>query len=247
MSIERLLPVELGQGRIRYAQGIKAGRWVFVTGCMAQNFTDGIAPDVIAGSMPHGGLPKREKEAGLVFDHIARVLSEAGTDLSNLVRTDQYYTSVEAVPPYQAVRRQKLGQLIPPSTSIAMQGFVLPDEPTETAVLRVLETETGWKLGEAESDSVMAGYIYDSRQTDHAWVEIEAFLFCFDKSETPSSFPSGGEFEELVWCPLDADSVNQLPSQEAILARAAVKQLATSGRMDESRASDLLAATGKDA
>ena len=48
MSIEPLLPVELGHGKIRYAQGIKAGRWVFVTGCMAQNFADGIAPEILA-------------------------------------------------------------------------------------------------------------------------------------------------------------------------------------------------------
>ena len=63
MSIEPLLPVELGHGKIRYAQGIKAGRWVFVTGCMAQNFADGIAPEILARDIPHADLPKREKEA----------------------------------------------------------------------------------------------------------------------------------------------------------------------------------------
>jgi enamine deaminase RidA (YjgF/YER057c/UK114 family) len=127
MTIEHLSTVELGPGKIRYAQGVKAGRWVFVTGCMAQDYASGIAPDVMAASLPHGGLPKREKEAGLIFDHMARILGEAGTDLTNLVRTDQYYTTVDAVPPYQAVRRQTLGRLIPPSTSIAMQRFPLPE------------------------------------------------------------------------------------------------------------------------
>lgn len=126
MSIEPLLPVELGRGKIRYAQGIKAGRWVFVTGCMAQNFADGIAPEILARDIPHADLPKREKEASFIFDHIAHILHKAGADLSNLVRTDQYYTNVEAVPPYQSIRRQSLGQLIPPSTSIAMQQFSLP-------------------------------------------------------------------------------------------------------------------------
>jgi enamine deaminase RidA (YjgF/YER057c/UK114 family) len=145
MSIQPLLPVELGQGKIRYAQGIKAGRWVFVTGCMAQNFSDGIAPGVIAQPLPHGGLPKREKEAGLIFDHIARVLGEGGTDLSNLVRTDQYYTTVDAVPPYQAVRRKTLGQLIPPSTSIAMQQFVLPDADMNLQAIAVVP-EDGFQV-----------------------------------------------------------------------------------------------------
>jgi enamine deaminase RidA (YjgF/YER057c/UK114 family) len=42
------------------------------------------------------------------------------------VRTDQYYTTVKAVPPYQQVRREFLDGRIPPSTSIAQQGLLLP-------------------------------------------------------------------------------------------------------------------------
>jgi enamine deaminase RidA (YjgF/YER057c/UK114 family) len=125
-STEALCPVELGRGRVRFAQGIRAGRWVFVTGCMAQNFSDGIAPDVLRERAPHSGAPKREKEAALIFDHIDRVLRAGGTELANLVRTDQYYTTVKAVPPYQTVRRRVLGRLIPPSTSITESRFVLP-------------------------------------------------------------------------------------------------------------------------
>ena len=45
---------------------------------------------------------------------------------ANLVRTDQYYTTVKAVPPYQQVRREFLCGRIPPSTSIAQQGLLLP-------------------------------------------------------------------------------------------------------------------------
>jgi enamine deaminase RidA (YjgF/YER057c/UK114 family) len=42
------------------------------------------------------------------------------------VRTDQYYTTVKAVPPYQQVRRDFLRGRIPPSTSVAQQGLLLP-------------------------------------------------------------------------------------------------------------------------
>src|SRR5215471_15039714 len=121
-----LLPVELGAGRVRFAQGIKAGRWVFATGLMAQDFVNGIAPDVLAERAPHSGLPKREKEAARIFENLDAVLRAAGTDRSNLVRTDQYYTTVKAVPPYQQVRREFLRGRIPPSTSIAQQGLLLP-------------------------------------------------------------------------------------------------------------------------
>ncbi len=121
-----LLPVELGPGKIKFAQGMKAGRWVFATGVMAQDFKSGIAPDVLAGQAPHAGAPKREKEALLIFENIDAVLRAAGTDHASLVRTDQYYTTVKAVPPYQQVRREFLRGRIPPSTSIAQQGLLLP-------------------------------------------------------------------------------------------------------------------------
>ncbi|HEY2134867.1 MAG TPA: RidA family protein, partial [Xanthobacteraceae bacterium] len=125
-TVEPLLPVELGAGRIRFAQGIKAGRWVFASGLMAQDFVNGIAPDVLAERAPHAGAPKREKEALRIFENLDAVLRAAGTGRQNLVRTDQYYATVKAVPPYQQVRRQFLQGRIPPSTSIAQQGFLLP-------------------------------------------------------------------------------------------------------------------------
>jgi enamine deaminase RidA (YjgF/YER057c/UK114 family) len=125
-AVESLLPVELGQGRIRYAQGVKAGRWVFATGLMAQDFVNGIVPDVLSERAPHSGLPKREKEAARIFANLDEVLRAAGSDRTNLVRTDQYYTTVKAVPPFQQVRREFLSGRIPPSTSIVQQGLLLP-------------------------------------------------------------------------------------------------------------------------
>src|ERR1700724_142620 len=125
-TAEPLLPVELGSGRIRFAQGVKAGRWVFATGLMGQDFVNGIAPDVLAERTPHAGLPKREKEAQRIFENLDAVLRAAGTDRGNLVRTDQYYTTVKAVPPYQQVRRELLDGRIPPSTSIVQQALLLP-------------------------------------------------------------------------------------------------------------------------
>ena len=124
--MEPLLPVELGRGKVKFAQGIKAGRWVFASGLMAQDFVNGIAPDVLAERAPHASLPKREKEAQRIFDNLDAVLRAAGTDATRLVRTDQYYATVKAVPPYQQIRRRFLDGRIPPSTSIAMQKLLLP-------------------------------------------------------------------------------------------------------------------------
>jgi enamine deaminase RidA (YjgF/YER057c/UK114 family) len=137
-AVQPLLPVELGPGKIKFAQGMKAGRWVFATGVMAQDFKNGIAPEVLAEHAPHSGAPKREKEALRIFENIDAVLGAAGTDRTNLVRTDQYYTTVKAVPPYQQVRREFLRGRIPPSTSIAQQRLLLPGADMNIQALGII-------------------------------------------------------------------------------------------------------------
>jgi enamine deaminase RidA (YjgF/YER057c/UK114 family) len=100
---------------------------VFATGIMAQDFETGISPKVLQPRHPHAGRSKRFKEAALIFDHLATILAAGGADLADVVRTDPYYTTVAAVPPYQEVRRGRFGSTIPPSTSIAaMRAFPLP-------------------------------------------------------------------------------------------------------------------------
>lgn len=137
-SVEPLLPVELGPGKVKFAQGMKAGRWVFANGLMGQDFVNGVDPEVLSERMPHGGLPKREKEAARLFKNLDAVLKAAGTDNANLVRTDQYYSTVKAVPPYQQVRRQALNGRIPPSTSIAQQALLLPGADMNIQALGII-------------------------------------------------------------------------------------------------------------
>src|SRR6476660_5260575 len=95
-TVEPLLPVELGCGKVKFAQGVKAGRWVFATGLMGQDFVNGIAPDVLAERAPHAGLPKREKEALRIFENLDAVLRAAGTDRSNLVFFNDSSTTEKA-------------------------------------------------------------------------------------------------------------------------------------------------------
>jgi enamine deaminase RidA (YjgF/YER057c/UK114 family) len=144
-TVQPLLPVELGPGKVRFAQGVRAGRWVFASGLMAQDFKNGIAPDVLAERVPHAGLPKREKEAARIFENLDAVLRKGGTEPANLVRTDQYYTSVKAVPPYQQVRREVLAGRIPPSTSIAQQGLLLPGADMTIQAMAVVP-EKGFEI-----------------------------------------------------------------------------------------------------
>jgi enamine deaminase RidA (YjgF/YER057c/UK114 family) len=152
-TVEPLLPVELGAGKVKFAQGMKAGRWVFATGLMAQDFANGIAPDVLSERMPHAGPPKREKEAARLFQNLDAVLRAGGTERANLVRTDQYYTTVKAVPPYQYVRREFLRGRIPPSTSIAQQKFLLPAADMNVQAVAVVP-EKGFEVEHLKHDEL---------------------------------------------------------------------------------------------
>ena len=86
-----------------------------------RRYPGGLDPAVESAGLPHGGLPKNQKEADLVFSRIEAVLREAGTGLENIVRVDQYYPTHTAVDHYHVVRRKRL-PTVPPSTSMLMRG-----------------------------------------------------------------------------------------------------------------------------
>ncbi len=124
------------------------------------------------------------------------------------------------------------------------RGFVASGEDRETAMARVLEDTTGWRPEPGSGDVVFEGYSYDARQTDHAWIEIQARVFHFDDGSGPSRFRPGHNLEEVEWRRLDAKAVNRLPSNQAGLVREAVQNLRDSHSIDKKLAASLLARTG---
>lgn len=124
------------------------------------------------------------------------------------------------------------------------KGFVASNETGETAMARVLEGKIGWRPEAEAGEVVFEGYNYDARQTDHAWIEIQARLFHLDDGAGPARFHPGGNFEEVEWRHLDAKIVNRLPSDQAHLIRAAVERLRGTGRIEKAQAVVLLARTG---
>jgi len=122
------------------------------------------------------------------------------------------------------------------------KGFVLHDENAECAVRRILLAEAGWVSDDSPARIVFDGYTYDSRQTDHAWVESRVFLLL--PEHTPALLAPGGEFEEVRWRPLDAETINRVPAGQARFIRDCVPQLVEAGRLDTAAADRLLASTG---
>ncbi len=138
VQVEPLLPVTIPRGGIRYAPGIKAGRWIFATGHSGtSDFVSGISPAVLRPALPSWESAKHRRESDQIFANLGRVLKAGGGELGNIVRVDQYYTDHRAVEQYHGARRAALGDHIPPSTSILQQRFLLAGQEIDVQVIAV--------------------------------------------------------------------------------------------------------------
>jgi ADP-ribose pyrophosphatase len=124
------------------------------------------------------------------------------------------------------------------------KGFLHSGETPEECLRRVFGADTGWVPDTVPDEVVFEGYTYDPRQTDHAWVESRVYLLDTEDGAAPESFDPGGEFDEVKWWPLTADTINRVPSGTARFVREGVTALKDSGRMEAAAAESLLAETG---
>ena len=143
-AVKPLLPVTIEQGGIRYAPGMKAGRWVFATGHKGNaDFASGMSADVMREALPSWDSSKHRRESDQIFANLGRVLQAGGSRFGNIVHVDQYYTDYRAVPPYHGARRAALGDHIPPSTSILMPRLLLAGQDIE---MQMIAVEDGVKV-----------------------------------------------------------------------------------------------------
>jgi enamine deaminase RidA (YjgF/YER057c/UK114 family) len=134
-AISPLLPVAIPHTGARLARGIRAGRWVFATGQAATDHVSGLAPDVEQAHHPLNGESRYKREARRIYRNVTEVLAEAGVDLSDVVRVDQYYTSQRTMHPYHEVRHEVFGSRIPPSTSNLHQRFSRTGQTAEIQII----------------------------------------------------------------------------------------------------------------
>ena len=127
-ATQPLLPVTLAPGNVRYASGVRAGRWLFATGHKARG-------EVVDPAAPRHGLPKHKKEAQRIFEGLDLVLRAGGAERKDVLRIDQYYTTARAPDPYHEVRREFFAGRIPPSTSNLHQRFLLPGQDIEVQAI----------------------------------------------------------------------------------------------------------------
>jgi enamine deaminase RidA (YjgF/YER057c/UK114 family) len=141
-DVKPIAPVRIGHTDIMYAQGMRAGSWLFFTGHEATDFENGIAAEVAGKSgLPLGGQPRYLREGKFIFDRFAKLIMAEGSDLRHIVRVDQYYPRAECVNPYQRARKTLLKDYVPPSTSVLMEELLTDGANMNVSLLAVLPGE----------------------------------------------------------------------------------------------------------
>ena len=135
-------PIRIGGTDIHYAQGMRAGPWLFFTGHEASDFERGIAA-AVAGKpgLPLDGQARYRREADYLLARLAKLIAAEGGDLRHIVRVDQYYPSALAVNPYQRARKALLKDYVPPSTSVLMEELLVVGANVDVSMLAVLPGE----------------------------------------------------------------------------------------------------------
>ncbi|MGA9005891.1 MAG: RidA family protein [Xanthobacteraceae bacterium] len=138
-NVKPIAPIQIGQTDIVYAQGMRAGSWLFFTGHEATDFENGVAA-VVAGKpgLPLGGAPRYRREGDFLYGRLAKLIASEGGDLRHIVRVDQYYPSPECVNPYQRARKALLKDYVPPSTSVLMEELLVEGANMDVSLLAVL-------------------------------------------------------------------------------------------------------------
>jgi enamine deaminase RidA (YjgF/YER057c/UK114 family) len=153
-DVKPLAPTRIGETDILYAQGVRAGPWLFFTGHTASDFERGIAAPV-AGKpgLPLGSPPRYRREGDFILARLAGLIAAEGGDLRHIVRVDQYYPEGHVVNAYQRARKALLKDYVPPSTSVLMDELSVEGANMDVSMLAVLPS-SGWEVKPARKDSV---------------------------------------------------------------------------------------------
>ncbi len=138
-EVKHIAPTRIGGTDITYAQGVRAGAWLFFTGHMATDFENGLAPPV-AGKpgRPLGVPPRFRREGDFIIDRLAKLIAAEGGDLRHIVRVDQYYPDAQVVNAYQRARKSALKEFVPPSTSVLMEELLVEGASMDVSMVAIL-------------------------------------------------------------------------------------------------------------
>ena len=138
-EVKCIAPTRIGGTDIEYAQGMRAGSWLFFTGHMASDFEHGLAAQV-AGKPGHplDSPPRYRREGDFIIARLAQLIAAQGGDLRHIVRVDQYFPDAQVVNAYQRARKAVLKDFVPPSTSVLMRELLVEGANMDVSMIAVL-------------------------------------------------------------------------------------------------------------
>jgi enamine deaminase RidA (YjgF/YER057c/UK114 family) len=139
VAVKHIAPTRIGGGDIEYAQGVRAGQWLFFTGHMATDLERGLAAPIVGKpGLPLGSPPRYRREGDFIIERLSRLIDAEGGDLRHIVRVDQYYPDARVVNAYQRARKAVLKEYVPPSTSVLMQELLVEGASMDVSMIAVL-------------------------------------------------------------------------------------------------------------
>jgi len=137
-DVKHIAPVRIGGTDIAYAQGVRAGTWLFFTGHMATDFENGLAASVVGKPGLPLAAPRHRREGDYIIARLAKLIAAEGGDLRHIVRVDQYYPDAQVVNAYQRARKAVLKDFVPPSTSVLMHELLVEGANMDVSMIAVL-------------------------------------------------------------------------------------------------------------
>jgi 2-iminobutanoate/2-iminopropanoate deaminase len=125
-DLQILQPASFGPAGGPFSQGIKAGNLVFVAGQGAQGDDGGIV-----------GIGDVREQTRVTLDRVARVLAEAGGDLSNVVSATVWLTDLSNFAAYNEAWIEAFGDHRPTRATVQAP-LVLPEMLVEVQAIAVL-------------------------------------------------------------------------------------------------------------
>ena len=121
-----------------FTPALRYDDWLFTSGLMATDFATGLAPEARGNpAVPLAGDDPLQRESRHLLALLARACAAGGTDLGHVVRIDQFPTSRDVVDAYNIERDASIPAPRPASTSVVIDGLMVPACHTEVEILAI--------------------------------------------------------------------------------------------------------------
>ena len=150
---------------------VQAGDWVFIGGLMAVDWKSGIISEHKTDQdFPNNDYPMSMQTEG-IYQILTKLLNKAGTDVSNMVRIDQFTPYHDQFRHYLPIRDKYLLEGRPASTALAINNLMNQDAQIQLDGIAIIPSKDIKKeaINAPGAPTPRAGYSLAIRYGDWIW------------------------------------------------------------------------------